>query len=189
MKSATVRKHVLRAASVVATLSLAGGCAHHYEEAEKTQALTQQNEVSDINIVDAVRDSGVKAAIISQHTIFPYHFVQDQEALNELGQRDLAVLAARLRSHAGDLNIPRDGTAAALYDARVQWVMDSLHTQGVSADHVHIIDGIGGTASAPSEDVVRELRSLRVSPQMQSQAGESSSQSQSVAAPTSGGQQ
>ena len=39
-------------------------------------------------------DESIKNGIISQHTIYPYHFVSDSARLNELGERDLQVLAA-----------------------------------------------------------------------------------------------
>jgi len=187
MKSATVRKHVLAAASLAAILSVAGGCGHHQEEMKKTEAIRRDSQLNDINIVDAVRDSGVKAAIISQHTLYPYHFEQDRANLNELGQRDLTVLAGRLRSHAGELNIPRNGTDAALYESRVQWVMESLKAQGIAADHVKIVEGVGMTDGAPSEDVVREVRGLRTQSQTQMQ-NETSSQSQSSGASMAEGQ-
>ena len=39
-------------------------------------------------------DESIKNGIISQHTVYPYHFVSDSARLNELGERDLQVLAA-----------------------------------------------------------------------------------------------
>jgi hypothetical protein len=186
MKSTTVRKYVIRAASLAAALLVAGGCAH--KTAEPKKVALQSTQVTDIQIVDSIRNSGVKAAIVSQHTLYPYHFVRDGESLNELGQRDLAVLASHLRAHGGDLCIPRGGTETALYDGRVRHVMDWLIAQGVSADHVHVVDAVGGAGEAsPSEDVVRDLRSMRSGP-MQSNSSATSTQIQPTGT-VNGGQQ
>jgi hypothetical protein len=162
MRATTIRKQMFRAASVAALVVIAAGCAHK-RPAQKTQAArARQAEVTDMQIVDAVRNSGVKAAIISQHSIFPYHFVRDGETLNDLGKRDLAVLAAHLRAHPGELNMPRGATNADRYADRKMRVMEALSAQGVNANQVHIVDTFAsGGESAPSEDVVRELRNLR----------------------------
>src|SRR3954451_3352814 len=109
-------KNVVKVAALAAALAIVG-CSHKKQSASKPakaqkvaksdKQRMQHNEVTDIQIVDAVRDSGVKAAIISQHTLYPYHFDEGGEMLNSLGERDLAVLAAHLRTHPGQINIPK----------------------------------------------------------------------------------
>jgi hypothetical protein len=163
MDSQMFCKKLIRTASVATALSIAaaGGCAHKHRPDRTQQAQrARQSEVTDIDIVHAVRNSGVKAAILSQHTLFPYHFQTDGEALNELGERDLSVLASHLRAHPGQINIPRDGVEAAIYDARVRHVQDALRARGVDAEKVRIVDAAGVTAgSTPSEDILRDVRS------------------------------
>ena len=131
-----------------------------------------QPEVTDIAIVDAIRDSGVKAAIISQHTLYPYHFDADGDMLNGLGERDLAVLSSHFRTHHGELNIPRGNLDAKLYEARVAHVHDALDAAGVSSDNVHIVDTLSGSMVAtPSEDCLRDLRNSRALGSPQNQQG------------------
>jgi hypothetical protein len=168
----TVTRNILHVAALAAALSIVGGvggCAHNKKakttKPAKTTAKAKQMkspEVTDIDIVDAIRDSGVKAAIISQHTLFPYHFETDGDMLNALGERDLAVLSAHLRVHPGQINIPRGSMDAKMYDARVAHVNEALHAAGVNADNVKIVDAMGGTnMMTPSEDVIRDLRNTR----------------------------
>ncbi len=177
MESQTVCRKLIRSASIAAAaLTIAattGGCAHKHRpsKAEQHAREARQSEITDIQIVNAVRNSGVKAAILSQHTLFPYHFQTDGDMLNELGERDLAVLAFHLRTHAGQINIPRDGVDAAIYDARVRSVRESLRARGVDADKVRIVDVAGVTAgSTPSEEVIREVRTAYRSNMVQSQS-------------------
>jgi hypothetical protein len=179
----TVTKNILHVVALAAALSIVGGaegCAHKNKtkttKPAKTSAKaakakqTKPPEVTDIDIVDAVRDSGVKAAIISQHTLFPYHFESEGDMLNALGERDLAVLSAHLRVHPGQINIPRGSMDAKIYDARIAHVNEALHAAGVNAGNVKIVDAMGGTnMNTPSEDVIRDLRNSRTRGMQQQQ--------------------
>jgi len=194
----TVTRNVLHVAALAAALSIvgpAGGCAHKKNTTKpaKTAKAKQMKspEVTDIQIVDAVRDSGVKAAIIAQHTLFPYHFETDGDMLNALGERDLAVLSAHLRVHPGQINIPRGNLDAKMYDARVAHVNEALHAAGVNADNVKIVDAMGGTnMMSPSEDIIRDLRNARsrgMQQQQQQQNGSNGSGSSTMMqAPSTG---
>ncbi|MHC4271590.1 MAG: hypothetical protein ACYST2_04680, partial [Planctomycetota bacterium] len=44
-------------------------------------------------LVTTYNDMAIENAIITQHTLYPYHFVQNGQELNELGFRDFGVLA------------------------------------------------------------------------------------------------
>ena len=72
---------------------------------------------------DVIRAAAINKAVVSQHVIYPYHFVSNTAQLNPLGQRDLTVLADYYRSHPGALSIRRVGAAQTLYDARVVAVL------------------------------------------------------------------
>jgi hypothetical protein len=194
----TWTKNIVQIAALAAALSIAGGvggCAHKKKAPNSTRPATaarrmHEPEVTDIQIVDTVRDSGVKAAIIAQHTLFPYHFETDGDMLNTLGERDLAVLAAHLRVHPGQINVPRGSMDAKMYDARVAHVNEALHAAGVNADNVKIVDAMGGTnMNTPSEDVIRDLRNSRTRgmQQQQNSSGNSSSGSSTMSqAPSTG---
>lgn len=94
--------------------------------------------------LDAVRGAALHRALIVQSTLFPYHFETGAASLNELGERDLAVLAEHLRLHPGGLSVRRGGASDDLYSARVEAVVAALVKDGVSRDMVAVSDGYPG---------------------------------------------
>jgi hypothetical protein len=102
---------------------------------------------------DAIRN-----AVITQATVFPHHFVTGGATLNELGERDLDILGEHLSLHPAPLNVRRDDAPDALYDARVQAVVEALAARGVAPDRVAIADGLAGGPGSPSQRVVTILR-------------------------------
>jgi len=122
----------------------------------------------DAELVRTLNNIGVENAIITQHTIYPYHFVTDGEPLNELGRRDLAVLARHFTENAGVLNVRRGQEPAALYEARVAQVVQNLKKAGVDTGRLKVSDEMPGGTGMPSERVVTILR---LAPQGASIAG------------------
>jgi hypothetical protein len=131
---------------------------------EQTQS--QTNENLDVELVKTINNVGVENAIITQHTLYPYHFVTDGERLNDLGQRDFAVLARHFTEHPGTLNIRRAETSAELYDARVAYVLGRLKEAGVETSRVSVSDGMPGGSGMPSERVVTILQKESVPTRM-----------------------
>lgn len=129
--------------------SLLLGCQENVSEPDKN---------IDTELVRTLNNIGVENAIITQHTIYPYHFVTDGEELNELGQRDLAVLTKHFTENAGTLNVRRGQTPAALYEARVAQVVQSLKKAGVDTARVSVSDEMPGGTGMSSERVVTILR-------------------------------
>ncbi|MFH1717537.1 MAG: hypothetical protein ABIF19_09325 [Planctomycetota bacterium] len=105
-------------------------------------------------LINSYSDTAIENAIISQHTVFPYHFVKNASQLNELGKRDLAVLAGHFMKYAGDLNIRRHNTPADLYEARVNAVVERLQEAGVNIERMNIADGMPGGEGMASEKVL-----------------------------------
>ncbi len=66
-------------------------------------------------LVKTYNDIAIQNAVISQHTLFPYHFVNNAMELNELGDSDLKVLAEHFAKHPGKLNIRRGNISEDLY--------------------------------------------------------------------------
>ncbi len=122
------------------------------------QTQSQANQNLDVELVKTINNVGVENAIITQHTLYPYHFVTDGEKLNELGRRDFAVLARHLAEHPGILNIRRAETGAELYDARVAHVLNALKEAGVETNRVSVSDGMPGGSGMSSERVVTVLQ-------------------------------
>jgi hypothetical protein len=105
-------------------------------------------------LVRSYNDIAMQNAIISQHTLFPYHFVENGAELNELGQRDLAALTSHFIKYPGHLNIRRHNTAADLYEARVNVVHKRLLDAGIDMGRISISDDMPGGAGITSERVL-----------------------------------
>lgn len=115
-----------------------------------------------VQLVRSYNDIAIQNAIVSQHTLFPYHFVTDGAELNELGQRDLAALTSHFIKHPGHLNIRRHNTPAALYEARVNVVHERLLEAGVDAKRISISDDMPGGTGITSERVLTILEKAPV---------------------------
>jgi hypothetical protein len=105
-------------------------------------------------LVNTYNDMAIQNAIITQHTLFPYHFVQNSANLNELGERDLAILAGHLRDNPGNVNVRRAGNSSGLYQQRVSTVLDSLKAHGVDTARITIADAMPGGDGMVSERVI-----------------------------------
>lgn len=127
-------------------------------------------------LIRSYNDIAIQNAIVSQHTLFPYHFVANGAELNELGQRDLAALMSHFIKYPGHLNIRRGKTAAALYEARVNMVHEKLLEAGIDKKRISISDGMPGGSGITSE---RMLVILEQEPQGASTSTSSSSSSSS----------
>ena len=106
---------------------------------------------------DGIRNSAINNAIIAQHTFYPYHFIPNAAALNELGESDLEVLAAHFRYHPGTINIRRGSDPQDLYEARVQAVRKYLIGVDIDDDRIVFSDGLPGGRGMPSEHVLKIL--------------------------------
>jgi hypothetical protein len=164
MKSTPVQMLALLSMAV-----LAAGCAHDKKAPSSAKAddmvkIGKTASETDTQIVLGVRDAGVRSAIISEHTLYPYPVVQDGDTLNSLGERDLSVLAGHLRDHPNaPLNVRRGGAGVDnnLYDARVRYVMQALAARGVKTDQLRIGDTVGSSELARSADLIHELHTMR----------------------------
>jgi hypothetical protein len=125
---------------------------------EQSVSESSSDKNIDTELVKTLNNVGVENAIITQHTIYPYHFVTDSEQLNDLGRRDLAVLARHFAENAGTLNVRRGKTPAALYEARVAQVTESLKQAGVDMARLSVSDEMPGGTGMSSERVVTILK-------------------------------
>jgi hypothetical protein len=133
-------------------ICLAGVVLAGCNEEEKAANRDQKN--LDIELVNTVNNIQVENAIITQHTLYPYHFVTDGAALNDLGQRDLMVLARHYKEQPGVLNVRQGETRAELYNARVAQVQSRLKEAGVDVSRITISDGMPGGPGMRSEAIV-----------------------------------
>jgi len=107
--------------------------------------------------IDQYYNDQVDAGIVSQRTLYPYHFVSDSADLNELGQRDLAVLAGHFRDNPGSMNVRQGAVHGELYQARLATVTEGLSGMGVDAARVRLADGYAGGEGLSSARTIHIL--------------------------------
>ena len=100
----------------------------------------------------------VAAGVIAQHTLYEHHFVKFGGTLNELGERDVDILARHYKANPGRLSIRRGGADAKLYQQRVDTVVAAMAAAGVDTKRVTIVDEQPGGDGLASEFVVVILK-------------------------------
>ena len=123
---------------------LAIGCQENVQKDPDDRLINSQ-------LMKSYNDIAIQNAIVSQHTLFPYHFVTNGAELNELGQRDLAALTSHFIKHPGRLNIRRHDASAALYEARINMVRERLVEAGIGMERISISDSMPGGSGITSE--------------------------------------
>jgi len=125
---------------------LLAGCAptknwsqQRQEEAAKVEAYTEQAAAN---------------AVIAEFTIYPHHFVNGAAILNDLGKRDLAIMADHLKLVPGTLNLRRRDAPEPLYMQRQEAVADFLRQHDVNMANVTITDNMPGGEGMASERVI-----------------------------------
>lgn len=107
---------------------------------------------------DSIRNASLNNAIVAQHTLYPYHFASGSAQMNDLGARDLNVLADHFLKAPGDLNLRRGDASQPLYEARLKAVLERLAAAGVKGGAVAVKDGPPGGAGMSSERVIVILK-------------------------------
>lgn len=123
------------------------GCNETMEERPDKPLINRQ-------LIKTYNDMALENAIISQHTLYPYHFIQNGAELNELGKRDLAVLIKHFIKNDGHLNIRKNDISADLYESRVESVYKRLQEAGLDMDRINISDDMPGGAGIASESIL-----------------------------------
>jgi len=132
---------------------------------------------------DEIREASQRQAIVTQSTLFPYHFEPHTAQLNALGWRDLEILARHFLAHGGALSVRRGDAAEELYRARLGAVETALSASGVEPGRVRLSDAAPGGPGTTSERVLEVLeRSSRELATSDASTGSGAS------APTSSGQ-
>jgi hypothetical protein len=150
---------------IVLSCILTIGCQENIQNNSNDRLINSQ-------LVMSYNDIAIQNAIVSQHTLFPYHFVTNGAELNELGRRDLAALTSHFIKYPGRLNIRRHNTNAELYEARINMVRERLMEAGIEMNRINISDDMPGGSGITSERVLVILE--------QSSKGVSTSKSGSI---------
>lgn len=131
---------------------------------EENMQTNQNRHLINSQLIYSYNNIAMENAIISQHTLFPYHFVKNSAELNELGQRDLAVLTGHFIKHSGHLNIRQHNIPEDLYEARVNLVHDILQEAGIDVERMSISDSMPGGSNMASERVLVILEKAEKGP-------------------------
>lgn len=116
-------------------------------------------------IGDTIRSASIKAAVVRQGTIFPYHFIEGTASLNPLGTRDLGYLTDHLAAHGGVLRLARGTTSIDLYARRTAAITNALYAAGLEEEQFSVIDG------APGGDGLTGQRAFEITQPEQNTAG------------------
>ena len=108
-----------------------------------------------------IRNAALRQAVLSQSTLYPYHFVVGAAELNELGWRDMEILAAHFALHGGQLSLRRGDTGEELYEERLKAVETSLAAAGVEPGRVRVHGGLPGGDGTTAERVLEVLERSR----------------------------
>jgi len=138
--------------SLVCAVVLLCGC-----QEEQADTNTLDTDVVNKKIVDTYSDLAIQNAIITQHTLYPYHFVNNSAQLNGLGQRDLTVLVQHFQNNPGKLILQQGGTESLLYQSRAQTVYEMLLAGGIPDEKIRIADGMPGGDGIASNSIIEIL--------------------------------
>ena len=115
-------------------------------------------------ILDTYSDLAIQNAIIAQHTLYPYHFVNNSTELNVIGMRDLSVLIEHFQQNPGEITVQKGVVDDLLYQSRGQLVYEKLLEAGIPQDKINITDGMPGGDGMPSETVIEILKEAKETP-------------------------
>ena len=120
---------------------------------------------SEVNrkIIDTYSDLAIQNAIIAQHTLYPYHFVNNSPMLNGLGERDLSVLIQHFQDNPGQLILQQGNTESLLYQSRAQTVYEKLLQGGIPDEKIRIVDGMPGGNGMASNSMIEILETEKTS--------------------------
>jgi hypothetical protein len=149
---------VILSACVAVSAAAAGGCRNR--EHERAPRYANEHRRMNEALIQSYNLEAIDAAVIRQHTIYPYHFVANSDQLNALGRREVYLLTQHYRDHPGALNVRRGPENDDLYQSRVDAVRLAMTDGGVAANRLNIEDGMPGGDGLPAEQVVIVLERM-----------------------------
>lgn len=132
-------------------------------EASGHRLTPDQLEEANILLATELMDASATAGTVKSHTLFPYHFVESTAVLNELGEREMRILAAHYREHGGPLNLRRDSGAPTLHEERINAMLAFLHKEGVDTSRVRLTETTMGGPGVMSVEAIERMERARES--------------------------
>src|SRR4051794_18428243 len=94
--------------SILATAALVlSGCGNQTTLDPEVKATFEQQRTFDMWTISSLQDAAVANGALEQPAVYPYHFAPGSNALTELGQQRLAMLADHYKTATGPLVLPR----------------------------------------------------------------------------------
>jgi len=148
----SIKDYCIKTTNILMVLSciLLSGCCNDANNSSESFDDRKLNE----GLINSFNDTSMENAIISQHTLYPYHFINDSPNLNDLGMRDLSILAKHFKDNPGQLNVSHQNANEALYAQRTSFIAEQLNKSGVDMSKIIISDGMPGGSSMSAEDVL-----------------------------------
>lgn len=112
----------------------------------------QWGQISDQRLVASIVDEQAVEAIHRQRAIYAHHFVPGTADLNELGLRDLAILAAKDRERPGTIHVILGEDEESLRSARMNSIREFLKVQGVEVARMNFDEGEPGGDGINAEE-------------------------------------
>ncbi|MFC1761635.1 hypothetical protein ACFL6U_06085 [Planctomycetota bacterium] len=84
--------------------------------------------------------SHVDNKVLSQSTLYAFHFTEDTSQLNTVGRYDLDVLLLRFKGYSGKLYVQKGDATSELYGERIESVVNALERAGVDESRIEIKD-------------------------------------------------
>jgi hypothetical protein len=149
---------------------------------DSTEKVDEKDREINTWLLKSLQAQSVENAILSQRTLYAYHFAPGAAELNDLGEADLALLAVHYRKSPGTLTLRRGSAADELYGARQKAVLASLERAGVDIARMAVDDGLPGGDGADSS---RVIAIMAVDKESLAASGEGSESESGVATTTS----
>ncbi|MBL7214998.1 MAG: hypothetical protein ISS71_04905 [Phycisphaerae bacterium] len=153
-------KKALVAISLICGIFLCGCC----PQTQKPIANPIDKDQANRAIVGSYSDLAIQNAIIAQHTLYPYHFVNNSADLNTIGDRDLSVLIKHFQQNPGEITVQKGSADDLLYQARGLMVYEKLLEAGIAQNKINITDGMPGGDGMPSGSVIQILEKAKDTP-------------------------
>ncbi|MCE5228585.1 hypothetical protein LLG95_03185 [bacterium] len=125
---------------------------------------TVADDQRDRRVVVSLIDEQAAQAIQRQRAIYPFYFITGTAELNDLGRRDLIVLADIQRQSPGVVHVYRDREAPGLHAARLRAIREFFENEGVPVGRVRFDEGWPGGDGEGAEAVVHTLMKPEMEP-------------------------
>lgn len=150
----------MRRLALLVGMAAIAGCSMYPKGSLTEISVTHRREFNSEMVTSLTQEQAANA-VVTQRTLYPYHFAEGSAQLNPLGERDLTILAQRCGNRLDSLNLERGDATDTLYEARKTMVRAYLANLDVALTADAIVDGQPRGDGKTSEEVVLGLVKIR----------------------------